>query len=130
MNPLGVLADIFVWTGFAGAALFGLLALILRIADGTWLPVRAVVEDLETGSVARWIDVDGVVGEAPLSEHDRAELGSRDMADLYARRGRADRVRRTPGSPAVRATAWLAAGLAGLGVVAFAVSMIMLAVER
>ncbi|MFT4230632.1 MAG: hypothetical protein QM602_10100 [Microbacterium sp.] len=126
---LGVLADVFSWAGFVGAAVFGILALVLRLADGTWLPARAVVESVEGGRVVRWIDADGGVNEAPLTGHDLERVGDREMADIHYRRGWSNRMRLVPGSPAVRVAVRLAIALAGLGAASFVGGWMLLALR-
>lgn len=123
--------EIFVWTGFGLGTLLALVALILHLVDGTWIPVRGVVELLDDGhggrhAVVRWFDESGAVNEASLTETERHHLGDKDMADIFYRRGWTNRMRLTPGSPAVRLIALLAAGLLGVGVVSLIVSGILL----
>ena len=124
---IGPLADVFQWVGFAGAGVFGLLALALLLVDGTWLPARGVVEPVDGGHVVRWMDDDGGVNEASLSAHELARIGDHDLVDLFYRRGWRNRMRLTHGSPVVRLAAWLALGLAVLGVLALAGSLVLAA---
>ncbi len=129
-SMLGSLADVFTWVGLLGAGAFGVLAMILWVADGTWLPARAVVEPVEPeGQVVRWIDGDGGVNEAPLSDADHARLGGRDMADIHYRRGWRNRMRVARGSRTVHLFAWLAVGFAGLGVLSLIGGWVLLAVQ-
>jgi hypothetical protein len=123
---IDALVEIFSWVGFAVGALVAGIALVMYLFDGTWLPARGVIEDGEHGRVARWFDEDGGVNEAHLSHEQERALAGKDMADLFYRRGSRDRMRLTQGSPAVRAVAYLAAGLIGLGVLAIVVSGILL----
>ncbi|MFJ4038376.1 hypothetical protein ACIPVB_09835 [Microbacterium sp. NPDC090007] len=125
-NALDALIEIFTWVGLGAGSLLTLTAVILLLADGTWLPVRAVVEHVEGGRVVRWFDADGGVNEAPLSAHDDEKIGRADMADVFYRRGTANRMRLTRSSPVVRFVSLLAAGVLGLGVVAFVVSIVLL----
>ena len=133
MNPvIDALLEIFAWAGLGLGALAAGAALVLFLLDGTWLPVRAVVDQADSPDdgrsrrVVRWFDEDGGVNEAPLSEEDHQRLGAKDMADIYYRRGWTNRMRLTPGSPAVRGAALLAAGFAGLGAVSLIISWIVL----
>ena len=126
MAAIEALLEIFSWVGFGAGALLAGVALIVFIADGTWLPVRAVVEDTDHGLVVRWFDENGDVNEAPLSEAQQREVGNRDMADVFYRRGWRNRMRFTRRSPAVRAVALFAAGLVGLGLICLIVSWIIL----
>ena len=59
--------EIFSWVGLGLGALLAGVALIIYLFDGTWLPVRAVVDESERGRVVRWFDEDGRVNEALLS---------------------------------------------------------------
>lgn len=126
-DVLGALADVFTWIGVGGAVVLGLVALAAWVADGTWLPARGVVEPVEAAHVVRWIDDTGAVNEAPLSHHDLVRLAGRDMADIYYRRGRRNRMRLTRGACAVHLLLGLAAGFAGLGIVAFGGSLLLAA---
>ncbi|WP_295786203.1 hypothetical protein [uncultured Microbacterium sp.] len=125
-NALDALIEIFTWVGLGGGALLALAAVLLLLADGTWMPARAVVEDVEGGRVVRWFDDDGGVNEAPLSAHDEEKIGRADMADIFYRRGTAHRMRLTRSSPAVRFLSLLAGGVLGLGALAFVVSIVLL----
>jgi len=118
--------EIFSWVGFGLGVLLALLALVMYLADGTWLPTRAVVEDSAHGRLVRWFDEDGGVNEAHLSHDDEHALAGKSMADIFYRRGARGRMRLTQRSPAVRAVALLAAGLVGLGVAALVLSWVLL----
>lgn len=126
---IDALAEIFSWVGFGLGALLAGVALIMYLFDGTWVPVKAVIEESPHGRVARWFDDEGGVGEAHLSHEQEHEIGDADMADVFVRRGSRNRMRLTQSSPAVRAVARLAVGLLALGVIALATSLIMLFVR-
>lgn len=128
-DVIGAIAEIFTWVGFGAGAMLGFAAAVIVLADGTWLPVRAVVETLPEGPVVRWIDVYGDIGQASLSRADAAGLGDADMADVYYRKGSLDRMRLHPGSPVARAVGRLAAGFVGLGLVSAAVQLVLLIIE-
>ena len=123
---LDAVIEIFTWIGFGAGALLAGVALIAYLFDGTWVPVRAVVEPTEHGKVVRWFDEDGGVNEAPLTHEQIAVVGDAGMYDIFARRGWSNRMRLTQRSPLVRSLALLSAGLIGLGVVALATSSILL----
>jgi hypothetical protein len=128
-HALDAIIEIFSWAGFGLGALLAGIALVVYLFDGTWLPVRAVVEDAEHGRLVRWFDEDGGVNEAHLTHEQEREIGGKDMADIFYRRGSQNRMRLTQGSPAVRAIALLAGGLLALGVIALAASLILLFVR-
>lgn len=118
--------EIFTWVGFGAGALLAGIALIAYLFDGTWVPVRAVVEPTDHGTVVRWFDEEGGVNEAALTHEQIEKVGGAGMYDIFARRGWNNRMRFTQGSPLVRAVALLAAGLIGLGVIALTVSSVLL----
>ncbi|MFS0794574.1 hypothetical protein [Microbacterium sp. 1P10AE] len=125
-NVVDIVIELFTWVGLGAGILLAIAALILYVADGTWVPVRAVVEDVDDHRVVRWFDEHGGVNEAPLSPHDDARIGAADMADVYARRGSRHRMRLTPSSPLVRFVGLLAIGVLSLGALAFALSVVLL----
>ena len=125
-STIDAVVEIFSWVGFGLGALVAGVALVMYLFDGTWLPTRGVLEDTEHGRVVRWFDEDGGVNQAHLSHEQERALAGKTMADIYYRRGSRGRMRLTQGSPAVRAIAYLAIGLIGLGVVALAASLILL----
>jgi len=125
-NAFDAVIEIFTWVGLGGGLLLAFTAAFLLLADGTWLPARAVVEHVDGGRVVRWFDHEGGVNEAPLSTHDVEKIGAADMADIYYRRGTAHRMRLTRSSPLVRFVSLLAAGVLSLGVIAFVASIVVL----
>jgi hypothetical protein len=118
--------EIFSWVGFGVGLLLALITLVMRLADGSWLPTRAVLEDSATGRLVRWFDEDGEVNEARLSHEDEHALAGKAMADIFYRRGSRNRMRLTERSPAVRAFGLLALGLIALGVFALVLSWVLL----
>lgn len=126
MSAIDALVEIFTWVGFGTGALLAGVALVAFIADGTWLAVRAVVEETESGRVVRWFDENGDVNEAPLTDAQERELAGRDMADVFYRRGWRNRMRSTARSPAVRGVASFAVGFLVLGLIGFTVSWVLL----
>lgn len=125
-STIDAVVEIFSWVGFGLGALVAGVALIMYLFDGTWLPTRGVIEDVEHGRVVRWFDEDGGVNEAHLSHEQERALAGKGMADIFYRRGSRGRMRLTQGSPAVRAIALLALGLIGVGVVAVTASLVLL----
>ena len=125
-GAIDAVVEIFTWVGFGAGALLAGVALVVYLLDGTWVPVRAVVEPTEHGKVVRWFDEDGGVNEAPLTHEQLHIVGDAGMYDIYSRRGWQNRMRLTHHSPLVRAIALLAAGLIALGLVALIVSYILL----
>jgi len=123
---LDAILEIFSWVGLGAGALIALVAVVLWALDGSWLPAKGVVEHEDDRVMVRWFDHDGGVGAAVAAHAESERLAGESMADIWYRIGSRDRFRLTKHSPAVRATAWLAAGLVVLGVVAFAASWILL----
>jgi hypothetical protein len=128
-HAIDAVIEIFTWVGLGAGFLLGLLALILRLTDGTWLPTRAVVDRTDERTIVRWFDADGGVNAAYLDHEQERVVGDHDMTDIFYRRGRLNRMRLTHGSPAIRAVALLAAGLVALGLVALITSWVLLFVR-
>ena len=128
-EALDAVVEIFSWVGIGLGALLAVVALVIYLFDGTWLPVRAVVEESEHGRLVRWFDEDGQVNEAHLSHEQVRAVAGKDMADIFYRRGALGRMRLTQRSPLVRAVALLAAGLIGLGLIALILSWVLLFVR-
>lgn len=128
-HAIDAIVEIFSWVGFSVGALLAGIALIIYLLDGTWVPVRAVVEETTDGRIVRWFDDEGGVNEAWLNHEQERAIGDRDMADIFYRRGSRDRMRLTRRSPAVRAVTLLAVGMLALGVVSLTVSLVLLFVR-
>jgi hypothetical protein len=128
-DTVGLIAEVFTWIGVGAGLALLFAALVVRIADGTWLPARGVIEHTDHGSVVRWFDDDGGVNEAALSDHDVRRLDSRDMADIYYRHGWHNRMRLDAGSHAVRALVRLALLMLAVALAAFAAGWIALIAE-
>ncbi len=126
MDAFDAVVEILMWAGLGAGVLALIVAVGIRLADGTWMPTSAVLEDGETGRVARWFGHDGVVGEAPLTPEQERALAGVDAADVYTRPGVPDRIRLTKGSPAARAVALLGIGLVLLGTAAAVASLVAL----
>ncbi|MCC4908932.1 hypothetical protein [Microbacterium sp. cx-59] len=124
-STLEILFETFTWIGLAAGVLLALVALILTLADGTWLSASAVLEPSDHGRIARWFTHDGGVGVAVLSPHDDAHAGPGDTVELFYRRG-SNRVRLTAHWPLARLAWWLAAGFFALGVLSFLVPLVMM----
>jgi hypothetical protein len=124
-HALEAVAEILSWVGIGVGAFVGVIALILLVADGTWVHVRGFVDHEPDGAVIRWFDEDGRACAARLSEAQAHHLAGADAADVWTRRG-AERVRLTRHSPGVRACALLAAVLLGVGLIALIASVVLL----
>jgi hypothetical protein len=116
-HALDAVLEIFAWVGFGVGGALLVIALIAFLADGTWLPVRVLIEDTADGRVARWFTAEGGVGQARLTHEQSTALVGKDATDAFYRRGVPGRMRLTQGSPAVRAILLFSFGLIGVGVV-------------
>ena len=125
-HAIDAVIEIFTWVGLGAGILLAIVTVIVKLADGTWLPARAIVEHSDDRSLVRWFDADGGVNAAQLNREQTHALAGKEMADIFYRRGTPNRMRLTHGSPAVRAVGLLAAGMLGLGVVAMILSGILL----
>ncbi|MER7796308.1 hypothetical protein [Microbacterium sp. NPDC096154] len=126
-DAVGAITEILTWVGLGAAIVFGGAALVARLADGTWLPIRAVVigdpaSEGAGGQVVRWFGDDGV-HEAPLTAELRAAVQG-DELELFHRVGTRDDVRLHERSPWPRLLGGVALACAGVGVLALAVQIV------
>ncbi|MCR2762592.1 hypothetical protein NQ152_03615 [Microbacterium sp. zg.B48] len=125
-KAIDAVIEIFTWVGLGAGVLLAVIALVVHLVDGTWVPVRAVVEATEHGTVVRWFGEDGGVNEAPLTSEQIHAVGGAGMYDIFVRRGWQNRMRFTHGSPLVRALTLLAGGFLALGVAGLIASSVLL----
>jgi hypothetical protein len=125
-NGIEAVVEILSWAGFGLGGMLAVAALIVFLADGTWLPVRGFVEHEGDQIIVRWFDEDDQVNQAPLSPGEWEQLGGKDAVDVYARRGSRDRMRATRRSPVVRGLALLAALVLGVGLACSVISLVLL----
>ncbi|GAA4785273.1 hypothetical protein [Microbacterium gilvum] len=128
MDPssvIGAITELFSWIGFGAFAVLGAAAVVARLADGTWTPVRAFV--LPDDGIVRWFGTGHVVGEAPLTEELRRAAGDADELDLFTRVDHPGSARLHARSPLPRLLAWTALGFGALGVVSTAVQLVLAA---
>lgn len=128
-HAIDAILEIFTWVGLGAGALVAIIAVIAKLADGTWVPAQAVLADDPDGRIARWFGHEGRVGSTRLSHDQDKALAGRETADVFVRLGRDDRMRLTKGSPLVRLLAWLAVGLGALGALAAVGSLVLLFVR-
>lgn len=125
-TALDAVLEVFTWVGFAGAVAFGLLALIVWAADGTWLPADALVDHEHDGTWVRWFDGEGDANSARLHPHAADSLAGRDRAEIWYRHGWRGRMRLTARPPLLRAAVGLAWGLLALGALSLVGSWVAL----
>ena len=123
---IAAITEILMWAGLGAAALFGGLAVVVRLADGTWVPARGVIIDDDgrgepSQRVVRWFGEDGV-HEAPLTA-ELAAAAHGDEVAFHHRAGDPSRVRLDARSPWPRLLGGVALACAGVGVLALVVQV-------
>lgn len=126
MDTLDAVLEVFTWAALPSGLLLLLIAVAMRVADGTWRLTPVLLDDSPDGLVARWFGADGRVGAAVLTHDQARALEGQDAADVYTRAGVTDRIRLTAGSPAVRAVTLLAAGLLTFGMASWVTSLVLI----
>lgn len=126
---IGAITEIFSWVGFGAAVVFGLAAVIARLADGTWIAVHGFVLVHQEPAIVRWFGAGHAVGEAPLTDELRAAAGDDDQLDFFTNPDRPGSARLHARSPLPRMLGWSALAFAALGVVSVAVQLILVAVR-
>ncbi|MGI9824341.1 hypothetical protein [Agromyces sp. Marseille-Q5079] len=83
-DTIGVIAEVIGWVGLGvGLACFGLV-LLIRIADGRWLPTDAVIADEADGSTVRWF-AEGEFHARRLSAAERHHVEDVDEEKAFYR---------------------------------------------
>ena len=125
LDLVSVVAEVITWIAFGLGFACLLIAVILRIVDGTWLPTDAVVVDGESGhSTVRWF-AGGEFQQRHLSPEERAHVTVPDEQPMFYRRRSPDRVRFERVRPIRRMFATLTLVLLGIGVVATLVQVVI-----
>ncbi len=123
---IGVVLDVFTWIGLGAAALLGIIAVAMWAADGTWLPADAYVDHEDGVTTVRWFDVDGDANSAPAVGALASALAGADRTAIWYRHGWHGRMRLTRRAPQLRSVVVAALALLGVGLVAAAVSLLLL----
>lgn len=129
MAVIDAILEVFIWIGFGGAVLTGIISIVVWAMDGTWLEADAIVDHDDGAPIVRWFDVDGDANSAEPSEADAARLAGEQSARIWYRHGWHGRMRLSRRPHALTALWWASAALVGLGVVALVTSWVMLFVR-
>lgn len=125
LDLVAMVAEVITWLAFGLGLACLLLAVILRLVDGTWEPTDAFVVDGESGtSTIRWF-AEGEFHQRHLSSDERAHVTEPDEQPAFYRRHDPDRLRLERVRPIRRVFATLTIVLLGVGVVATIVSVIV-----
>ncbi|WP_448002585.1 hypothetical protein [Agromyces bauzanensis] len=89
---VATVAEVIGWIALSGSLGCLLLALIIRLADGRWLPTDAVVVDQEHGSTVRWF-AEGAFHQRRLSDDERAHVVDAEEERAYYKEREPDRLR-------------------------------------
>lgn len=120
------MAEIFSVGGLVIGVVLLLIALVAKLFDGGWVATRAAVEHDEHGPFVRWIGDDGAVYEHGLTRAQFAHVGTTEWTTVYSRRRAAHRMRVDPHSAVVRVFRLLGGIVTGVGVLALAVSLVVM----
>lgn len=123
---IGVVLDVFTWIGLGAAALLGVIAVAMWVADGTWLPADAYVDHEDGVTTVRWFDADGDANSAQAVGPVASALAGVDRAAIWYRHGWHGRMRLTRRDPQLRRVVVAAGTLAAVGVAAAAGSLVLL----
>ena len=124
---IGIAAELFIWTGFGGAAFCFIILLMVRAFQGKPVSSEAALAESESGTQLRWLADDGLLRSRPLTEAEQAENLDADELLVYYRRRNPDTVDLQPVDHAERVLRMLGLILLGVGVVAFIVSFVAMA---
>jgi hypothetical protein len=113
---VSVVAEVIGWIAIAGGLGCLLLALLIRLADGRWLPTEAVVIDQEHGSTVRWF-AEGAFHQRRLSDEEREHVRRPEEEPAYFKEREPDRLRLhepPPGRRIIRNVGLILVGIAAL----------------
>ncbi|HKH08590.1 MAG TPA: hypothetical protein VKA62_06520 [Agromyces sp.] len=125
LDLVSMIAEVITWIAFGLGGACLLVAVMLRLVDGTWEPTDAVVVDGESGlSTVRWF-AEGEFHQRHLSAEERAHVTTPDDQAAFYRRHTPDRLRLERVRPIRRVFATLTIVLLGIGAIATVVSVIV-----
>lgn len=113
---VSVVAEVIGWIAIAGGLGCLLLALLIRLADGRWLPTEAVVIDQEHGSTVRWF-AEGAFHQRRLSDEEREHVRRPEEEPAFFKEREPDRLRLhepPPGRRIIRNVGLILVGIAAL----------------
>ncbi len=122
-RPLDALLETFAIVGAGAGAALVVIALVLRILDGTWERTLAVVEAGRDGDELRWIGRDGLVHSTVLTTQERHILAGADSAEIYTSTADPGRMRMRRTSTPLRFTLRFAGGMILLALACTAASV-------
>ncbi|ANJ25652.1 hypothetical protein [Agromyces aureus] len=83
-ETIGAIAEVIGWIGLGFGLLSLGLVLLIRIADGRWLPTEALVVDEPEGSVVRWF-AEGEFHSRRLSVDERHHVANPEAEPAFYR---------------------------------------------
>lgn len=89
---VSLVAEVIGWIALGGSLACLLLALVIRMGDGRWMPTDAVVVDQEHGSTVRWF-AEGEFHQRRLSAEERAHVVDPEEERAFYREREPDRLR-------------------------------------
>jgi len=125
LDLVSMVAEVITWIAFGLGGACLVVAVMLRLVDGTWLPTDAVVVDNESGaSTVRWF-AEGEFHQRHLSPEERAHVTAPDEQPAFYRRHTPERLRLERIRPIRRVFATLTLVLLGIGAIATIVSVVI-----
>ncbi|MDN3309997.1 hypothetical protein QWJ90_03525 [Microbacterium oryzae] len=128
-HVIGAITEIFSWIGLGAAIVLGLAAIVARMADGTWVPVRAFVLPEAEPPAIRWFSAGHEVGHALLTPEVRRAAGDADEVDVFTNPRRPGSVRLQQHSPLPRLLGWGAVAFAALGIISSVTQLVLVALR-
>ena len=124
-ETVGIFGDLLGWVGLGAGGFMLAIWAIVRLVEGRWLTTAGVIIGEPGHYLLRWISADGVVCERRIDDATRDLLvGEPELPVHYARHLPHRASWDGPGNPA-RALWILGLVLCGVGLVAFAVSLLV-----
>lgn len=125
LDRVAEIAELFTWLGLLTGVLVLLLGLIVRLFEGSWLVVDADVVEIDGDLQAAWTAEDGEVYRRFLDPDEREAIGDARSITLHHRSGRPLETHLDKRTHASRVLLLVGAILAGVGVLALIVQLVV-----
>jgi hypothetical protein len=88
MDRVGEIAELFTWLGFLTGVAVLLIALVVRVLEGSWRTARADVAHIDGDVQLEWVGADGEVSRRFVDEDEREAIGTAATVVVHYRKDR------------------------------------------
>ena len=125
----GLVLETLILIGFVSAAACLVVWLLMRASSSALVETTAIIVPSEELASARWMADDGSLHTRTLEHHEHHEVGALESVTVYYSRRSPQNIRFARRGEAERAVLVFFGITAGIGILSFVASMILLVVE-